>query len=247
MKTLIIVSVSVLLFGGSVASPHTPQQAGGELVRIHFSRDIDTSHLSINYFLTGSFGGYGSFVRTEPGKWDYEIDTTYEGRPAKTLKAMVFCSGYQFNLVNVRELNDNASARDLTLELKPLRSIDLSGKVILPKHQLAAGLVVEARYLARWGHDFFGIADGLVRSFVIGSTALSSDGSFSIAVPDFAHDPTIESFKRKGAIALILRQPKTGNILYLLERSKTPGRDTDIEIGADYPDELILYARNLRK
>jgi hypothetical protein len=242
MKAFIIVVTSLVLFGGDAEPARTQRQTEGELFFFHLPKTIDTAYLSINYFLSGPFGGYGGFVRTKPNTWDYAIETSYENKPARTLKAIIFCPGYEMKLVNVPSLDDS-SVVDATVELKPLSSIRLSGKVILPKSHGVADLRIEATYLAYWGHEFFGIADGMISAFTVASTSVSEDGSFSTTVPDFAHDSSIKSFKQKGVVRLTLREPNTGNILYSLERANNPGRDVEIEISAEDSGELILYAR----
>ena len=161
------------------------------------------------------------------------------------MKAIIFCPGYEVKLVNVPSL-DHSTVGNATIELTPLPSIRVSGKVILPKRNRVAGFMIEATYQATWAHEFFGIADGLVCAFTVASARVSDEGSFSITVPDFAHDPSINSFREKGVIKLTAREPSTGNMPYILERPDNSGRDVEIEIDEEYKNELILYARTRR-
>ena len=87
MKAFIIVVTSLVLFGGGVELARTRRQTDGAVFVLHLPRTIDTTYLSINYFLSGSFGGHGGFVRTKPNTWDYTIETSHENKPARTLKA----------------------------------------------------------------------------------------------------------------------------------------------------------------
>jgi hypothetical protein len=242
MKAFIIVVTSLVLFGGDVELARTQRQTDRALFFLHLPRTIDTTYLSVKYFLTGSFGGHGGFLPTKPNTWDYAIETSYENKPARTLKAIIFCPGYEMKLVNVPSL-DHSSVGDAIIELEPLPSIRLSGRVMLPKRDGVADLNIEATYLAYWGHEFFGIADGMVSAFFVASTRVSEDGSFSTTIPDFAHDSSINFFKQKGVIRLSLREPNTGNMPYRLERANNSGRDVEIGIGAEYGSDLILYAR----
>jgi hypothetical protein len=80
------------------------------------------------------------------------------------------------------------------------------------------------------------------RRIVGGAIAdVRQDGSFSAAIPDFARDPALDSFSEKGAIRLMARESKTGNLAYTLESAERLGTDAEFEIAAKY-DELLLYA-----
>jgi len=244
MRIYIIIAVAPLILFGSVAKPlRSKLPLNDQGFSLHFPRTIDTTSLEIRYFLRGEFGGYGGFVRTNPDTWDYTIETSVEGKPARTLKAIVFCPGYEMKLLDFPSLDDSA---ERNVDLMPLPLIHLSGRVILPERGDYRSLRIYATYQAYWDHEFFGIGDGLVNSFDLASTALSENGSFSMMVPDFAHDPAVSSFKDRGALQLIAREPKTGNIVYWLGRSGKSGQDLDIgDIHvqvADQYSELILYA-----
>src|SRR5215471_7198514 len=244
MKTCMTLLISLVLLGASAALANRQEPSDTHTFILHFPQTIDTSSLSIYYFLTGSFGGYGGFVRTQPNTWDYAVETSYDDKPAKTLKAIIFCPGYEMKLINVPSLDD-LSVKDAVVEFTRLGSIRLSGKVVLPQPRSGGSLMIEATYLAHWGHEFFGISDGFVSSFTIGSSTLSEDGSFSMLVPDFAHDSSSSLFKHHGAISLTARATKTGNVLYWLERpgaSRGSNTDPDIQIAEEY-GELILNAR----
>jgi len=244
VKACIVLVTALALFGSSPKLAKTHHQSDTQSFVLHFPRTIDPTSLSIRYFLTGSFGGYGGFVNAKPDTWEYAIETSHNDKPARTLKAIVFCPGYEMKLLDFSSLDDS-SRRNADIELRPLGSIQLSGKVMLPKRHGTRGLRLEATYEAYWGHEFFGIIDGMVSSFVVASSDVSEDGSFSMMVPDFAHDSTVNSFKEKGEITLTAREPKTHNIRDSLETVSEPGRSVHIQLADDY-SELILYARPSR-
>src|SRR5262245_25436456 len=106
MRACIIAAMALVLFGGNAGHVKTPRPAESHLFFLHFPRTIDTTSLSIGYFLSGPFGAYGSFVRTQANTWDYPIETSYENKPARTLKVIVFCPGYQVKLLTVPSLDD---------------------------------------------------------------------------------------------------------------------------------------------
>ena len=246
MRQRIVVLASLFLLGSNAGLSKPRLQLDNQVFSLHFPHTIDTSSMSIRYYLTGAFGGYGGFVRTKSDTWDYSIETSYEGKPARTLKAILFCPGYEMKLLHIPSLGDT-EARNVDVELRPLPLIRLAGRVILPKPEASLGLKLNATYSAYWDHEFFGIIDGFVSSFDLASTNVAEDGSFSMMVPDFAHDPAINSFEDRGAIQLIARDRKTR---YWLDRADKSGgevnvRGVEIQTADDY-GELILYPRPFR-
>lgn len=241
MKALFIVVATFVFAAAQIVNAQERRTSGERSFSLRVPRAVDTTDLSIRYFLTGTFGGYGSFVRTKPGVREYAIDASYEGKPAETLKAIIHCPGYGIELLAVPS-PVAPSGMNVSVELKPLASIPLSGRVMLPEGRSVTDFGVEVWYLAYWGHEFFGIADGAVVTFRIGSTKIAEDGSFSIMVPDFARDPAVTSFEHKGAFSLAAREPQTGNIPYTLERAERPGRGAEVAVAAEYNTELLLRA-----
>jgi hypothetical protein len=156
------------------------------------------------------------------------------------LKVIVYCPGFGMKLLNISSLDDS-SAKSAFVELKPLPSVRFSGRIVLPTGRNSPDFKMDVWYMAYWGHEFFGIFDGLVTMFKIGSADVTKDGSFSITLSDFASDPAVTSFKEKGKLNLRALDPKTGNRIYTLERAESPGRD-EVEIAAKY-DQLLLYAK----
>jgi hypothetical protein len=246
MRQGIVVLASLVLLGSNADSAKRQLPSVEQGLSLHFPRTIDPSSLSIRYYMTGGFGGYGGFIRTKSDTWDYSIETSYEGKPARTLKAILFYPGYEVKLIDIPSLDDSAT-RNVDVELRPLPLIRLSGKVILPKSEASLYLKLNATYCAYWDREFFGIIDGFVSSFDLGSTDVAEGGSFSMMVPDFAQDPAVNSFKDHGAIQLIARDRKTR---YWLDRGDKSGgnvnvRGVEIQADEDY-GELILHAKPFR-
>src|SRR2546423_947005 len=163
-------------------------------LRLEFAEGPALRGLAINYYLTGSFGGLGDYVRTRPDVREYTIDA--DG--AKTFKAIVYCPGYEFVLL------DRPGRK--VIRLRPLRSLTLSGHVISVAHP--ERLTIEAVYRAAWAQEFFGILDGPVSSFAVASAPLASDGSFALTLPDLLHDPIVAARKDRGSFTPYVRGTK---------------------------------------
>jgi hypothetical protein len=131
--------------------------------------------------------------------------------------------------------------RILSISLEPLGSIPLAGRVTGAS---PGPLEIEVKYLARWGHKFFGINDGIIASFRVASTELGSDGTFTTSVPDLANDPVVSRYNEaeRGVFRLRAREPQTGNIAFSLEtKDGQPGMG--VPIAKAYAGELQFGIR----
>jgi hypothetical protein len=241
MKTFFVAVIMLAVLPAYIRRAQAQSFSGGQSFLLILPSTVDTTGLHISYFMTGDFGGFGSFVRTKPNLHGYVIDTSRENKPARTLKIIVYCPGYGIELLNIPSLAD-LSAMSASVELKPLPAVHLSGKIVTPEGGALKDFKIEVIYSAYWGHEFFGIVDGFVTTFKLVSAEVKQDGSFSVALPDFTRDPAIAPFMEKGGIGLRARDPKTGNFAYRLESAERPGIDAEFEIAAKY-NELHLYAK----
>jgi hypothetical protein len=240
MKAVLVAVIALVVLPADISRAQPRVVSDNPSFFLRFPTKIDTTGLQINYFMTGAFGGVGNFVRTTPGLHGYVIDTSYENKPAETLKIIVYCPGYGIELINVPSLADSP-ADGASVELKPLLSVQLSGKIVAPEGSARKDFKIEVSYSAYWDHEFFGIFDGISATVKLESADVRQDGSFSVAISDFACDPALDSFREKGAIRLRARESKTGNFAYTLESADRPGTDVEFEIAAKY-DDLLLYA-----
>jgi len=126
------------------------------------------------------------FVRDPGEDGAYRIPLEQEGKPAITLKAILYARGCQFTVLSVDLLSD--ATRNATFECLQLSTITLRGR-ISPPPSGAGALDVEIRYLSSWDHKFFGFSDGIVQSFSVGKASLNAGGRFQIQIPDFSKDP----------------------------------------------------------
>jgi len=241
MKTFFVAVIMLAVLPGYLGRAQALSFSGGQSILLRIPSTVDTTGLDISYFITGDFGGFGGFVRTKPNLHGYVIDTSYENKPARTLKIIVYCPGYGIELLNLPSLSD-LSDMSASVELKPLPAVHLSGKIVTPEGGALKDFKIEVIYWAHWKLEFFGISDGAVSPFKLASADVSRDGSFSVAVPDFIRDPAIAPFMEKGVIGLRACDPRTGNFAYRLESAEHPGIDAEFEIATKY-NELLLYAK----
>jgi len=101
-------------------------------------------------------------------------------------------------------------------------------------------VLIQARYIARWAHRFFGLADDTVMVIPVGeTTSLSADGHFQISVPDLFHDQLAGS--ADGDLQFWVRD-RTGENLLAQLIAKGANRFGGLKIPREYPPELVFTA-----
>jgi hypothetical protein len=241
MKTFFVPVIMLAVLPAYVGRAQAQNLSGSQSFLLRLPTKVNITGLQFSYFMTGDFGEVFNSVIAKPTVHDYEIDTSYKNKPARTLKIIIYCQGYGIELLDIPSLTD-LSAKSASVELKPLPSIRLTGKIVAPERNARKNFKIEVLYVVNWIREFFGSAIGFRDTFKLASVGASRDGSFSVVVPDFARDPAIASFKRKGAIEFIARDTKTGKFAYRLESAERPGRNAEFEIATKY-DEALLYAK----
>jgi hypothetical protein len=241
MKRIFIALVAFFIFVALGAHAQEQAISISHPFKVRLPQAVDTTNLSILYCLKGSFGGYYSFVRTKTGVHDYEIDTTYKGQPAESLKVIIYCPGYQVETLDFPSLAV-LQERSVELQLKPLATVPFYGRVLLPAHLSSDEIKVDVNYSAFWECEFFGLMDCLVANFKMPSAELMEGGRFTVALPDFSHDPTVSSFSNRGDFKFMLSDRKSGRFLFDLKlKGSSDGRGR-IPITESYPNEQIFIA-----
>jgi len=125
MKMCYLAICAGILFAGARCVAGEPDPPEGKFLIKLEPQDLDTADLSITYKISGSFGGYsGPFVPPDPHVRQYTLDTTFQGKNATALKAMIYRPGYGFHLIDIPSLKD-FSKRFVVASLEPLPAIPL--------------------------------------------------------------------------------------------------------------------------
>lgn len=199
---------------------------------------IASETVQIQYYLTGAFGGSGSFVRPQKQRTSYDIDPFVEGRPAENIKIIAYLPGCEITTLNIAF---SGTAVERSIDCSALGSVSLRGQVLPASLSTDQPREIEFNYLAMWAHEFFGIYDGPVTTIPLGSVRLDRDGRFEITVPDLYKKPIL----RDGGIQFILRDPETKNIVALLRPADTtPKTPPWLSVQASYPFVELVAQSN---
>jgi hypothetical protein len=218
-----------LAFVALLASVPTVEAQDRPKVLLSLPSEIASEAVQIDYFLTGSFGGYGGFVRAEKKKASFDIEPFVDGRPAGNIKIIAYIPGCE---IATLDLTFSGTPIEQWLDCHPLGSVSFRGQLWPASTIQAQSREIEVNYLAMWSHRFFGIADGPVTTIRLGTVRPEWDGKFEIALPDFYR----QSILRDGAIQFILRDTKTGNIIAFLQPAETTPNSPDwISVQPTYP------------
>lgn len=208
---------------------------------LHLSHDSDPKAVWVTFFMTGSFGGYGSFVRMDAKTWDYVVPTSDEaGLPAKKMRLIINSSKYKTRFFDLPESKDQDRVIDLKLE--PRGTLKFTGKVLSQDKLSGKRLQVRIGFVEHWLCDYFGLADCFGGTQSVMSVALDKDGRFKVDLPDFASDPVIASFGYRGEFLFDIRDKKTGRILYNLRPENGRKGLDEIPVASSYPTEQVFIA-----
>ena len=152
----------------------------GPLISLFLPPGFPSETVQVQYFLSGSFGGYGGFVQPEPDRQALDFRAAVNGKPADRIQVIAYLPGCGIVAV---DFHPAGTATWRQLDCKPVGTIMLHGRIA--KGYVGREAEVRVSYLADWAHKFFGIADGMGINFRLSTAIPNETGKFSVAVPDF--------------------------------------------------------------
>ena len=233
---LIIIAIFAITLSCKVNAQKT-NLSSDKVISVHLSQDTDTDKLQIKYFIIGSFGGVGSFVRIKPNVWNYEISTSYEGKPVEKLRLVVFSPNYQVKTFDFPILEKQNEVIEVKLEF--IRTLPFFGRVLLPIQSDAEEMQLKISYTSSWECEYFQLPDCLLGAMPITSVNLEKDGRFKANLPDFARDSLIASYEQKGSFAFTV-EDKSGKLLFRLKPKENLKGFNEIQTALSYPVEQVF-------
>jgi hypothetical protein len=207
----------------------------GQVV-IHLPPGVPSETVFIRYVRAGE--KFGGWVRSQPGVSSYAIETSAGAVPATGLKAIIYAPGCAIQTLDLRLTGPKD--QEYAFLCKPLARVRIEGRLIEARSLRENGALIQARYIARWAHNFLGLTDDSVLVIPVGQTeSLSADGHFTISVPDLFHDQLAGS--ADGDLQFWVKD-KTGENLLAQLVAKGATRLGGLKIPREYPSELVFAA-----
>jgi hypothetical protein len=232
MKHIISFTLAIMMLSGL---PFRAQPSSSEgPIRMVLPPGIEPRSCQLRYFLVGSFGGYGGFARPKLNASEFEIETLHEGAGVKSLKAALYCPGYQLQTITFDALPDVVD-RNLQLNPNPLGTVRLLGEVRGLTSQNAQVFHVDVDYTPSWLCESFRLADCFLAGWTVASVNLDANGRFSVTLPDFARDTVIGGYKNPGEFTFHIRDQKTGNRLFELKPAGNQSPVRGVPVANGYP------------
>lgn len=237
MRTAILIGALALLAGAANGVAQA-QELGRWTIKL--PQNLASETVEVRYFLVGAFGGYGGYVKQERGVHAYVVNTSYENKPATSLKAILYAPGCQIQTIALELRGASAETEFICRELP---SVVLTGRIIPPRSFQGKEREVAVTYMAHWAQMFFGVWDGPVASFPVGTAIPDANGVFRIRLPDFGKDPIAAAKIQEESFSFLLREAKTWNALAALAPVEARWSFHDLKIQSQYPNELVFHAR----
>jgi len=221
--------------GMAAGAAYGQQSGAGEMPRVVLTvpGDVAPEKVAIRHFLTGEFGGYGSFVPTTADERRYEIVAGVDGRAATEIKIVAFMPGCEFETFD-EKLTQGEVAE--TLECRPVRMTPLRGQIADAGIWDQVRRSVRVVYVAGWANRFFGIYDGMVMMIPLGVTEVDASGAFEIMVPSF----TGKAGEGSADLEFFLDMGKSSGRGTRLEVAGKSGMGSCLTVSADYPEAVRL-------
>ncbi len=206
---------------------------------IRLPSEVRSEQVQVRYYLIGPFGSYGNFLKPEPERNSYLIETSVDHQAADSLRVVLYAPGCQIVTLSIASISEAEKGADVNCEDLP--PMTFSGRVDLPEALRARPYEVEITYKAYWAHRFFRIPEGAATSFVVGRVAPDESGAFHVELPNFNKDSVTVSYRRDAGLQFIARELDTGNIVALLAPVNVHDNDSrDLAIKPKYPAEVIF-------
>ncbi len=224
-----------LLIGGAGRG----QQVEPAPFEIRLPPEIRSEQVQLVYCLTGPFGTYSSFVKSETERNAYLIGTSVNHQAAETLKVILYAPGCQIVTIVVPSISQSEKTAEVSCEDLP--PMTFNGKVELPEPLRRRPYEVEINYRAYWAFDFFHTPEGGVTTFHLGRVTPDEDGAFQVPIPNFTKDVVTDSFHRNAGLQFIARERDTGNLVSLLGPAKEEWKNLrDLPLKAKYPNPVVF-------
>ena len=207
---------------------------------IRLPPEIRSEQVQLGYRLTGPFGSAYGFIKAEPERNSYLIDTSVDHQAADSLLVIMYAPGCQTVMFTVHSLSESDKTREVSCEDLP--TITFNGRVELPEELRRRPYEVVIWYMPFWQLELFHIAEGSVPMYPLARVTPDERGAFQVLLPNFTKDAVTESYHRNAFIRFAAMERDTGNLVCLLTPTNVQGGVSryDLPIKPKYPTEVTF-------
>ena len=196
----ICVALVTLLSGHAAATP---------TITIKFAHEIRSENVIIYYQLYGPFGGVGSMATPARNLSSYQINPSYDGKLASSIKAVIYASGCEFDTF---ESDITEEPIETTYECTPLPTLSLVGHIPPTRLVRDRDLEVVVWYLGDWECRFFELYDCMVPQIQLARAPVNENGEFEATIVDFSPEQS-PPMRHRAELWVALRDAKTWNLI----------------------------------
>jgi len=174
---------------------------------------------------TGPAGGFGGALFKPVDRHTIEIPT---GKGFLTLKAVVWCRGYQTAIIDVPSLE--TSSFQTTLTLRPQSTLRVTGRIQSDPGIDLTGQELEVGFDAPW--QCFGSSECFSSLTPIASVRIAAGGAFVFDVPDVLADPIVRRSQYRGGFSMSVNAAAISATAIRL--------GPPVPVAASYSDPIVL-------
>ena len=235
MKTLFAFGLAFFAAMSHTAISQNTTSSQAPSILLNLPPDVESQTVRIYYFMIGTFGGRGGYVKIEKGRTEYEIAASVDGKPATTVKVIAYLPGCEFARF---EVTVKATKEERTLACEPLGWNSLHGRISPTSITRGKTTEIEVVYLAWWENKFLGIFDGPVTSIHVATIGPDEMGNFNVELPDYYNQPDFDT----GEFQFILRQPISGNLIAFLKPAEEYRGSFGLKVLSSYVPFVMFSA-----
>lgn len=210
---------------------------GNHVFTVTVASPTQVKDVQVRYFLGGDFGMVFSASTATGADNKIVIATEQQSKPATSFKAIAYAPGCQFVTFSVDDLS--TGNRQGEFQCQKLPTTLFQGRVPTSGFE-GKELQVQVLYVCNWASQFFNLGPGAISPFTLIKAPVSTDGTFSLELPDFTSDPLWASFSKDAFLSFYLVDAGTGHPLSALTPPATLSQGNLLKVSSGYPGETLF-------
>ena len=152
------------------------------------------------------------------------------GKDARALTVLIWCRGYQAQLLDVPSIQ--TSDYRATLSAAALRTVKVTGRIQPDPVVSLSGKELHVTYDSLWVCRVLGGSECFFAVAMIAAAPIGADGSFAVEMPDVMSDPVLVKLRYISGFRLLIGATSDSSNLVRL----SPG----LPLQSSYPDPIVF-------